>query len=244
MELIGTGAQADAYAKDGHVIKLYRSAEKEDEARFELEQQRKALALGAPAPKAYGYVEIDGLPGVEMEWIKGETLGAKVLENIGGASMYLEMSIDLQIQFHSLHATNFMPLKERVRHKLERAGQLSPRQRKALIDRLFRLPDGDKLCHGDFHLLNLIETENGLIVIDWVDAARGPALADAARTYLLYGLNVQEIAGAYLDIYIEKTGCAKEDILAWLPVLAGARLTEGDPPEIQRTLLKVVDELY
>ncbi len=53
------------------------------------------------------------------------------------------------------------------------------------IERLAQLPDGDRLCHGDFHPANLILSGRGPIVIDWPNAASGDPHADVARTLLM-----------------------------------------------------------
>jgi aminoglycoside phosphotransferase (APT) family kinase protein len=65
----------------------------------------------------------------------------------------------------------------------------------ALHDRLHQLdaPDGlpqpfgagRALVHGDLHPGNVMLTSDGPIVIDWTNAARGPAGADLAVTWLL-----------------------------------------------------------
>src|SRR5262249_32610054 len=47
------------------------------------------------------------------------------------------------------------------------------------------LPDGDRLCHGDFHPANVLVGRNGPAVIDWTGATRGDPAADLARTRLL-----------------------------------------------------------
>src|SRR3546814_7594415 len=50
------------------------------------------------------------------------------------------------------------------------------------------LPDGDRLCHGDYHPGNVIETAGGPVVIDWPAVTRGHPDADYARTLLLLRL--------------------------------------------------------
>ena len=43
------------------------------------------------------------------------------------------------------------------------------------------------LCHGDFHLFNIIQdVKEDVYIIDWVDAVSGCPEADICRTYLLY----------------------------------------------------------
>lgn len=89
------------------------------------------------------------------------------------------------------------------------------------------LETGNRLCHGDFHVLNLLQTINDIKIIDWVCASSGSISADVCRTYLLYLLYRPEIAEIYMDIYCGKAGLSKQDVLEWLPVIAGARLNEN-----------------
>jgi aminoglycoside phosphotransferase (APT) family kinase protein len=47
------------------------------------------------------------------------------------------------------------------------------------------LGEGDALLHLDLHPENVILSEHGPIVVDWTNAARGPAEADLALTWLI-----------------------------------------------------------
>jgi Ser/Thr protein kinase RdoA (MazF antagonist) len=47
------------------------------------------------------------------------------------------------------------------------------------------LGEGDALLHLDLHPENVILSERGPIVVDWTNAARGPAEADVAMTWLI-----------------------------------------------------------
>lgn len=100
---------------------------------------------------------------------------------------------------------------------------------------------GSSLCHGDFHFMNLMMTDQGIIIIDWVDATSGSPEADLCRTYMLYVLYAPEgFADMYLDVYCRKKNKKRGDILKWLPIIAGARLSEKNEPE-QEQLLKWVE---
>jgi aminoglycoside phosphotransferase (APT) family kinase protein len=48
------------------------------------------------------------------------------------------------------------------------------------------LPDGDRLCHGDLHLGNVLGGLDRPIVIDWGESARGDPVADVANTWLVH----------------------------------------------------------
>jgi aminoglycoside phosphotransferase (APT) family kinase protein len=50
---------------------------------------------------------------------------------------------------------------------------------------LERLPDGNALCHGDFHPGQLMLSDGECVAFDWPGAKRGDALFDYARTRVL-----------------------------------------------------------
>ena len=47
------------------------------------------------------------------------------------------------------------------------------------------MPDGNRLCHGDFHPGNILVTKHGPIIIDWMTASKGTACGDVARTSVI-----------------------------------------------------------
>ena len=60
-------------------------------------------------------------------------------------------------------------------------------------------PDGDRLCHGDFHPMNILGDVSQPVIIDWPDARRGDPAADVCRSYLLMRSHAAEIAAIYLN---------------------------------------------
>src|SRR5439155_3508787 len=53
---------------------------------------------------------------------------------------------------------------------------------------LARLPDGDALCHGDFHPGQLMASGDRYAAFDWSGAKRGDPLFDYARTRVLLSI--------------------------------------------------------
>jgi aminoglycoside phosphotransferase (APT) family kinase protein len=143
----------------------------------------------------------------------------------------LAAMVALQVALHAASGAGLTGLKPGLAAKLERADALAPATRERLRDRLAALPDGERVCHGDFHPWNLIGTPGKAAIVDWLDAAQGPPLADACRSYLLLSVAAPRLARPYLGRYLAVTGAAEDAVLAWLPVLAGARLSEGVPAE-------------
>ena len=79
------------------------------------------------------------------------------------------------------------------------------------------MPEGDRLCHGDFHPINVLGEVSRPVVIDWPDACRGDPAADLCRSYLLLRLHAADIAEPYLDAYCRISKVTWEKVLDWLP---------------------------
>ena len=126
-----------------------------------------------------------------------------------------------------------------------------------MLRRLERLPDGQAICHGDYHPGNLVITRRGPVVIDWMSASHGNPVADVARTTLMfrmagvpeyYSPETQQAVDqarrsfyeAYLSAYLSRRPFPVEEIEAWIPVLAAARLCEGIVEE-EAELVKLVE---
>jgi thiamine kinase-like enzyme len=90
--------------------------------------------------------------------------------------------------------------------------------------------------------MNLLETAEGIKIIDWVDASSGSIGADVCRTYLLYKMNTHEmadiIAETYLELYCERSKIERQEINLWIPIIAAARLSENGIREEEIERLK------
>jgi aminoglycoside phosphotransferase (APT) family kinase protein len=81
--------------------------------------------------------------------------------------------------------SNLRRVRDVSRVKIETADDLPTELAEFALATLDTLPDGDRLCHGDFHPGNVLLSSGGPAVIDWTAAARGDPAADLARTRLL-----------------------------------------------------------
>ena len=115
------------------------------------------------------------------------------------------------------------------------------------------MPEGERLCHGDFHPDNVLMTDHGPVVIDWIDATLGRPLADVARSsVILLGVSapgsraswvekvmVEWYHRIYLRHYFRLRPGGEDEYRAWRPIVAAARMSEGIA-EIQDWLLSQV----
>ncbi|WP_234893062.1 phosphotransferase [Sphingobium yanoikuyae] len=110
----------------------------------------------------------------------------------------------------------------------------------AAIAYLDRLPDGNILTHGDFHLGNVMMTPQGMMVIDWSKAAAGHPAADAVRSEMLmrFGIGpadwVTNLWRDWAAVRLRKSylaaspGVTTRSIDQWRPVVALAWLRARD----------------
>ncbi|MFC5602677.1 phosphotransferase family protein [Sporosarcina koreensis] len=238
---IATGNTAEIYLHDNMVVKVFKDYLPETESEYEAAKQKFAYACGLPVPKVLDVTKIDGKQAIIMEYIKGRTLGDLLLETMEKAEHYIGLSIELQERIHNIKADGLEPMTTKLRRQIESARSLDQRHKSILLRKLNSFTVDNRLCHGDFHLFNLILTDKNVTIIDWVDASAGDIRADVCRSYLLYKQFSEELADLYIRMYCERSGVAREEILEWAPILAGARLSEIVESEVEERLLDIVN---
>ena len=236
--LLGEGKVAEVFEVGHDVLKLYRAGIGPEPARREADNLAVVEALPVPAPRALGVVEVNERWGLLMTRAAGRPL-AERLADPGDLDSVVGQVVELQRQLHRQPGFGLVPLKERLAGQIARAAALLPDERQRLMDRLMDLPVGDRLCHGDFHPFNVMADGERLTIVDWLDATCGPPAADAARSYLLARHNMPALGERYLEAYLDGPDMSRAAVMAWLPVLAGARLSENVPAE-EAVLLDLV----
>ena len=225
--LIGSGAQADVYLFDNKAVKIFKEAYAQTDAYYEADIQERVYQLGLPVPRIYEVKKINGQMAIVMEYIEGTPLGTVMLNDMGNINIYIKASVNVQLDVNGREADGFPRLKDKLIEKINNTPLLDDKIKDYLTKKTDSLENENKLCHGDFHVLNLIKTFNDIKIIDWIDASSGSAAADACRTYLLYLLYRDNVADLYLNTYCSEAGIKRSDVIRWLPVVAGARLDEN-----------------
>ncbi|QDR78918.1 aminoglycoside phosphotransferase family protein [Sporomusa termitida] len=239
---IGFGSKAVVFRHENKAIKLFEPGYLETNAYFEVKLQQLALNASLPVPMVYGVTVSNDRVMIEMEYIKGKTLGDRMLADMRHIADFISRSVELQIEVHKVKAKDFPSQKDKLMRDIEAAKLLNKNQKLTLQNMLHSFISEDLLCHGDFHAFNIIQSNQGLVIIDWVDATCGCIAADVCRSFLLYLLTNKEVANLYLQHYCERsTSVTKEEVLKWLPIIAGARLSENNLHDAVNVLLHIVE---
>jgi uncharacterized protein (TIGR02172 family) len=253
--LIGQGRTAEIYAwGDDQVLKLYRAGWEASWAEHEARISAAVAATGLPVPAVGGTIEMDGRHGIIFERIGGPSLVQQFAAKPWTLSRAMRAFTRLHLTMHARTLPELPSQREQLKHMIVEASPIPDGIRAAALERLDRLPDGNALCHGDYHPDNVLMTRNGPIIIDWGTASRGHPLADVARTALL--LQVGELPSspvnrwmlasarafvrrAYVRRYLRLGHASAKELAAWRLPIAVARLGEGIAEE-RGKLLRLV----
>ena len=79
----------------------------------------------------------------------------------------------LHARIHDQPARQLSTLKSGLATNIAGTGLLDEPLKQILLGRLTAMPDGDRLCHGDFYPVNVLGQNSRPMVIDWPDACCG-----------------------------------------------------------------------
>ena len=229
---------------DGTVLKLMRHPE--DAGRVERETAAcAAVAMtSAVGPVVLDVVTVDNRPGVVMHRVAGTDLLRLLQANPLRVLRAARVLADTHVALHEARAPTALPeVHAQLRERIERADALPGRARDVALDVLAGLPRGDRLCHGDFHLGNLLGSWSDAVVIDWGYASRGDPVGDVAQSVLLHRVGAMPpgigalftalaqvgrrwVTSRYLTLYRRQQPFEQELFDRWYFVHAAARLGE------------------
>ena len=241
MEYIASGAQADIYRDGTNAIKLFKNIIQKEDIENEINLQRMAFDYGLPVPEVFDIIEIDNKYGIVMEYVEGITLGKILINDINKLDEYLTKSIEIQNSIHMIEVKNYPPMKDKLRNFIQNANKIDKNDKEKILTRLEYMKFENQLCHGDFHIFNLIQTSNDIKIIDWLCASSGNPQADIYRTYLLYKTYKESfVSEMYIETYCQMLKLDKTDIMSWSPIIAAARLGEYYKDEREENILKEI----
>ena len=249
---LAIGGTAEIYPwSDGQVLKLFYSSFPAAVAAEEARIAAAVAAAGLPVPAVGALLEVAGRPGLLYARVDGPAMFELLPRQPWRTVRFAHLLAELHAAIHAMAAPAALPdLHTRLAAKIRQAPALPEPLRAAALAALADLPSGDRLCHGDFHPGNVLLTDTGPVIIDWMDATCGSPLADVARTAViaLGAAGSDQVPNAplkaftrfftrrYLRRYFRLRPGGREELRRWLPVVAAARLSE-QIPELEAWLL-------
>ena len=271
-EPISSGRTAEIYNWDReHVLKLFYAWVGLESIENEAQAARAIYESGLPVPEVGEIVHLNNRRGLIYQRIAGPSmfrLGQHKPWNLIG---YLKRAAELHAEIHSRTISADLPSQRQLLERsIRQAVGLPGHLRTKVLAALEALPDGDRLCHGDFWPGNILMSPQGGVIIDWNRASRGNPLADLARTtngvlgfletnqsrraFLSYGKSrlsqvknsllrtaVRGTYPVYLRRYFQLCPGGEAEYQRWLPIVAAARLSD-EIPELDHMLIAQIEK--
>src|SRR3990172_1764387 len=252
---VSEGREAEMFAwEDGAILRLLREPGAEQRNQGQAAAIEAARSRGVRVPALLGATTVRGRPGLIMERIEGPDLLTLIGRRPWTVFRVGRICGEVQAQLHEVQAPRIIPsLKDTLKRRIETTGPLPQRLAEAALAALGGLPEGDALCHGDFHPGNILLAGETPVLIDWTNAMRGDPAADVARTRMMLRLGEAPpgtslalralarvgrslLVTLYLRSYRRARPLDMGTVRRWeIPVVA-ARLSEGIEEEVPRLL--------
>lgn len=258
-QMIGQGNTAEIYRLDDNkILKLFRNGLNKGITQKEYQNGIIIQNILECVPKVYEMVEINGRHGIIYEKVNGRDMLKIMIGSLWKINYYAKELAHYHLSIQRPVTDNICTVKEKLEADLNSVDVLSDGNKEIVRKYLKQLPEGNALCHFDFHPGNVMIANNKKVILDWMTACRGDACADVARTCLM--LKYGEVAHApwiirrlisifqkhiykiYIKEYLTISQRSIEDINSWELPVAAARLREWISDNEKKILLQLVNE--
>lgn len=253
-QLMGYGTTSDVYHWSNHtILKLFKPSIEDQFIEYEGLIHEIVYAKGVRIPKLLEEVEFKGRRGYIYEEIPGKSQLFNLYKKKWKLVYYAKALAKTQLEIHQ-HTSLLLPdLRELLRKDIHKVNTLTIEDAERLMAYIDILPEGNTICHMNFHPGKLFYNNGIGKTIDWVTAARSTPAADVARTYLLLKHSMPLYEGlrwvnylerlrrfilvkCYITYYCKHAHMTFKDIEIWLKPIAIARLSENISDEEKKIL--------
>ncbi len=234
-KIIGMGNTATVYQwGENKVLKLFHQDYPMDAIEMEFKNAKLIEEMDFAKPRAYEIIFHGQQAGIVYDKIDGEALLDWVMktENIYDSAVYMA---NLHKKIIRNKVRNVPNYKDFLKDNIEKVQD--SKEKKEALSILDNLPEGDNLCHGDFHPGNIFIYNGKTWVIDFMNICHGPLLYDIARTIFLIqytpipeGIKHKErllqFKKRLADLYLAEMSVDRKMLEDYLSVLFIARMGE------------------
>lgn len=181
---IALGRRSRIFQVGGHqVVKIYQPSFPCEEVVAEFEKTRiVARCTGIAVPQPVELLSDENLTGIVFERVDGISMMDEVMRK-PWRIFSLRKLAPIQKEIHQVSVAGIVTQEEFFIPGIERSDRLAVHEKKIVKSAFMRLAThSPKLCHGDFHMDNVLVDKGRFIVIDWMDAFSGNPLLDVALT--------------------------------------------------------------
>ncbi len=257
-EPIGNGRTAEVIGYDEtSVLKRFRPFMKREYIEREFRAASFAFSQKVATPQPVRIIQDAQGTGIVYRRIAGKSMLQALSENPMALSRITRLMARLHFDMHRIEYNDEGNAQKRnLTAAVEAVEGITDRDKRKILEYLRTLPDGDRLCHNDFHPDNIM-MDGGLWIIDWMTGSSGSPECDVARSKMiletseippsvpfpvrqLLRLGQRKIARVYVREYRKLGKLRKGDIDRWLLPLYAARLSENLSDRETRTIQRLM----
>lgn len=211
--------------------------------------------LGLQVPEVGEMVDHNGRRGIIYEKLEGKSMLQYMKTKPLQIKKFGQVLAELQYSFHQKAVKDLPKQVDKLEHGIKRRDYITEEEKSIILQKLKELPEKNQLCHNDFHPDNVLITDNGPYIIDWMTVSQGNSIGDFARSSLLLrigtppsGLIDRMLTGffrsrfynGYTKRYLELSDINNEEFKQWELPIAAQRLNDDNIPEEKDQLLEII----
>ena len=160
-KMIGQGNTAEIFRIDDRkILKLFRSGIHKGIIDREYQNGICIQNILDCMPKVYEMVEVQGRYGIIYEEIKGKDMLKTMLTSLWKINHYARQLAHYHLYIQKPVKDNMCTVKEKLEEDLNGVNILSEQTKEIVKNYLKELPEGNELCHFDFHPGNIMIADN------------------------------------------------------------------------------------
>lgn len=205
-DILGEGANGLVYRIDRDtIVKVYKYADSPEEIQHERELSRAAFLLGIPTAISYDVVRVGDKFGAVFELLDAHSLAELLIKSSSNLEFVAQKSVEIAKIIHSTPAPANLPDEfDTIYSWLSQIESFLSAEEyakfKGLID---ALPRDGMLIHGDYHIKNLMQQDDEILLIDMDTLSKGHPIFELAfmfNAYKGFGLTNPAVIEKFMGI--------------------------------------------
>lgn len=239
-KVVGIGNTATVYElSEGKVLKLFHKGYPRDSVHSEFKNAKALEKMKFSKPQAHEIVTVKDQSGIIYDYVHGDSLQEWVLKTgkLEGCASHMA---NLHKQILSNRFDKGTNYKDILKHNIMKAQISDSENIDKILYKLNDLPEGNILCHGDFHPGNIVISHGNPVILDFMNLCSGVYLFDVARTVYLVEYTpvsastedkevILKLKKALTDSYLRKMDVTRDLIQDFIEVIEVAR--RGECPD-------------
>lgn len=130
-------------------------------------------------------VEVEGRVGIVYPKIKGNTVLYLFETNDISVEIEAQKFAAIHAKMHAVKCYELLDQTHYYKDQIQKCDYITKEDKIDLLKRLKELPEKELLCHGNFHVNNVLLTKGGYKILDVSHAYKGHPMSDVAKACLI-----------------------------------------------------------